>query len=235
MDLNRRHPGPELIDDPLVSPDLLREAMDQLHQINRWLRCYQVSVEGVASLLPPGARQLSVLDVGCGTGESLRAIAAWCRGRGIEFRGTGIELSEETAAQARLACRDLPNLEFRAADLFSLEPEDGAEIVHASQVLHHFPGDAAARALEQMYRLAGRGVVVNDLHRHPVAWHGIRLLTAIGSRNPLIRHDAPLSIARGFSAEELRRLARGAGAEEIRLAWRFPFRWLLVAQRSPIG
>ena len=82
--------------------------------------------------------------------------------------------------------------------------------------------------LREMRRVSRRGVVVNDLHRHPLAWVAIRTLTRLCSRSGLIRHDAPLSVRRGFRRAELTSLARAAGVP-CEVQWRWAFRWVLTA------
>tara|TARA_B110000196_G_C20704665_1_gene456868 strand:- start:137 stop:295 length:159 start_codon:yes stop_codon:yes gene_type:complete len=44
----------------------------------------------------------------------------------------------------------------------------------------------------------------------------------------MVRHDAPLSVARGFRRQELMELAEAAGFQWTKLIWVWPFRWLAV-------
>jgi hypothetical protein len=83
-----------------------------------------------------------------------------------------------------------------------------------------------------MYERSELGVVVNDLHRHPLAWAGIHVITRVLSGNPMLRNDAPLSVLRAFRRHELLELAREAGLPEARVSWRPMFRWQMVAERD---
>ena len=50
---------------------------------------------------------------------------------------------------------------------------------------------------------AKHGFFINDLHRHPLAYHSIRILTSLFSKSYLVKNDAPLSVLRGFKKKEL--------------------------------
>lgn len=220
----------ELMDDPALDPGELAETLAQLAVINERLGGHAATLAGLARLVPPGPRELDVLDVGCGGGDTARAVVEWARRRGQAARVRGIDLSSETVACARRACAGTPGLEFAAADLFDL-PARRYDVVHAALVLHHLPDETAARSLARMFELSRLGIVINDLHRHPAAYHAIKAVTAVASRNRLIRHDAPLSVLRAFRRRELEDLARRAGLGGVEISWRWAFRWVLTARK----
>jgi hypothetical protein len=80
-------------------------------------------------------------------------------------------------------------------------------------------------------RQARLGIVINDLHRHPIAYHSIKILTRLFAKSPLIRHDAPLSVARGFSREELDKIMQKAGITSYTISWRWAWRWLVIIRK----
>ena len=65
--------------------------------------------------------------------------------------------------------------------------------------------------LGEMRRVARRGVVVNDLVRGWLGYAGAWLLSRAVTRNPLTRHDAPLSARRAYTRAEMVALAARAG------------------------
>jgi len=230
-DFKIRSRQPELMDAPDVDPAQLDHAMHHLEVINRLLNGYGPSIAGIRKLVGD-SKTFSLLDVGCGSGDTLRHIAVWARHHGIACRLEGIELSARSAERAAEACSKYPEIAIRQQDLFALPvDETGYDIVHSALVLHHFSEDMdAVRALRQMGHLARRGVIVNDLHRHPLAWHSIRLLTRIFSRSPILRNDAPLSVARAFTRIELMEFSCKAGLGDVKINWHWAFRWLLIAR-----
>jgi hypothetical protein len=78
------------------------------------------------------------------------------------------------------------------------------------------------------------GVIINDLHRHPLAWAFIWAATRLLSRNRLIRHDAPLSVWRGFRPADFERLKKTPGLAGLRYAWRPFFRYLVIIPKKKV-
>src|SRR5207245_2887314 len=85
------------------------------------------------------------------------------------------------------------------------------DVAHASLVLHHLEPEAAVALLREMRRVAGRGVILNDLARGRLAWLGAWLLAHLATRNAFTRHDAPLSVRRAYTRAEARELFERAG------------------------
>lgn len=231
-DFRRRSFDAEIMDDPTVGDAEMRATLLELERINRRLGGYSASLRGLDRLARADpSRRLRILDVGTGGGDVARAMCSWGRRRAIDVEVHAIDLLESCIEFARERRRAGDAIDFEVRDVFALPVRCEYDIVHASLVLHHFDDETAARALGRFGALARVGVVINDLERHPVAYHSIRALTAAFSRSRLIRHDAPLSVLRGFRREELATLARRGGLERMEIRWRWAFRWLLVARR----
>ncbi len=221
----------ELTDAPGIDEDELRRTLDELEVINRLLGGYPASLRGIESLIPAGAREISVLDVGTGGGDLPRRLPRWAARRGLRIRVHGIDLSPLTIDYARAAAEAGDagaGLDFSVRDLFDLPDDEQYDVVHAALFLHHCDGEAAGAALRKMHALARWGVVINDLHRHPLAYHSIRWLTRLLSSSRLIRNDAPLSVLRAFRREDLLRIVAEQGLPAPDLRWRWPFRWQMV-------
>lgn len=233
--LHARAPGPELMDDmKAIGGEELVQTLRELRVINRRLGGHRTTLRGLDDLthrlgVRPG-RRLSVLDVGGGSGDAARAISRWGARRGFDVRVTVADVHPETVREARRHLRGVPSVDVVQADLFELD-EDAFDVVHAALFLHHFDGDEAIRALAAMRRVARLGVVVNDLHRHPVPWALIRWITGVVSRNRLIRADAPHSVARAFRSEDWRRLGPAAG---LSLTWRRSWAWRWAVAGVPV-
>jgi SAM-dependent methyltransferase len=216
-----------------IGGDELRETLRELRVINRRLGGYVTSWRALDDLalraqLERG-RKLAVLDVGGGSGDAAPAILRWAQRRGFDVRVTVVDIHPDTVEEARRRLGTVEGVDVRLADLFEIAPRS-FDIVHAALFLHHFDGDEAARAMTAMGRIARVGVVVNDLHRHPVPWTLIRWITGIASRNRLIRADAPHSVARAFIEQDWRALATSAGLD---LEWRRVWAWRWAVSGLP--
>ena len=97
-----------------------------------------------------------------------------------------------------------------------------ADLVFCSLALHHFSEEDALAVLREMARVGRIGAACVDLVRSRLAALGIWLLTTFIVRDPMIRHDARLSIRRAFTTEEMKTLAQRAGwpsLKQIRFFW----------------
>jgi SAM-dependent methyltransferase len=230
-DLQARSDRPELMDDPANDGSELLFALRELRVINWLLQAARPTVEGVGRLWHSAGRpaHLSVLDVGAGSGDGCRALLRWAEEQRVEIDITLLDLHPDTCAEAERLFRGERRVRVRQGDLFELEP-GSVDVITAALVMHHFPEQVLGRALQSLARSARLGVVVNDLERSRLAWIGIRFGTLLLSRNRMIRHDAPLSVARGFRVGELQQLQRLSGLERLVFHRRLLWRWLVVIE-----
>ncbi|MBD3922118.1 methyltransferase domain-containing protein [Paenibacillus sp. PR3] len=228
-DLQLRHRAlrPELMDDHGTGGDSLREAHRHLQRLNQIFGAAGPVLYAVRQLWQEAGRprQLSVLDIGCGAGDINRSLLRWAEQEGIELLLTLGDLTEEACAEARALYQDEPRVTVRQLDLFKLQPGE-ADIVAASQLLHHFDEEQVVEAVEAMVRGSRIGCAIGDIHRHPIAWAAVWLVTRTVSRNRYIRHDGPLSVAKGFRAADWRRVReRLADGGQLAYSWRPLFRY----------
>jgi ubiquinone/menaquinone biosynthesis C-methylase UbiE len=158
----------------------------------------------------------TVLDVGCGTGATLRAIVA----AHPEVRAWGIDLSPEMIA---VACRRLgETARLHVADAEHLPlPDAAVDLVVCVDSLHHYPEPGAS--LAEMHRVTrpGGGLVIGEWRLAP-PWRQLmnRLLPRM-----------PEGDVRIYSGGELTDLAEAAGYSVERCAPAGVRGQLLVARR----
>lgn len=224
----------ELMDDLTIQGSELHETLDGLERINRVFRGYEPSIGGIAALIAahPYQREFSVLDVGTGSADTPRVLSRWAKLKNVQLKIHGIDLTPTTIKHARMRSLNYPNIHIEQRDLFLIEPHLQFDIVHAALMLHHLNDDDAIRALRKMYKLSLLGVVINDLHRHPLNFAGSRMFLPMLSKSRLIRHDGPLSVLRAFTRRELISLIKRADLPTPHIRWRSPFRWQVVIPRE---
>src|SRR5579864_1044352 len=85
----------------------------------------------------PRGAPFTLLDVGYGQGDMLRAIWRWARRRGLEPRLSGIDLSPWSATAARATTDPAWHVDFRVGDVFEHTPPEPIDFVVSSLVAHH--------------------------------------------------------------------------------------------------
>jgi ubiquinone/menaquinone biosynthesis C-methylase UbiE len=215
---------PELLDGPLADAADLAGNLRDLGRVNRLLGGVGLS-ERALEALAPGTERVAMLDVGTGAADIPVAMMASWRRRGRRLEVTAVEDRREVldaAIAIRPALAALDGLRLEVADGRRLPYPDGAfDVAHASMVLHHLEPPDAVALLGEMRRVASRGVVVNDLARSRLAWLGAWLLTRIATRNRFTRNDAPLSVRRAYTVDEVRWLLLEARLRPIHEAHGF--------------
>jgi 2-polyprenyl-3-methyl-5-hydroxy-6-metoxy-1,4-benzoquinol methylase len=156
--------------------------------------------------IPPGAR---VLDLGCGTGTLLNAVAP--------ARGVGVDLSPE---MVRLAHDRFPHLDFRAGDAQLLGQGETFDYVLLVDVLEHLSNPRAVlEAARHACRVDGRVIVLtaNPLWR-PI----LHMAEALHLKMPEGDH-------RWLRPAEIRQALRDAGLAILR-----EDRRVLIPKRIPL-
>lgn len=213
----------EQMDDPALDPEVYATVLADLSRINRLTLAARPTLGFLARAVPP-ARVFTLLDVGFGHGDMLRTIARWAARRGIAARLTGVDLNSKSLAAARAATPADLGIEYRIGDYRDLAgPFD---FIVSSLVAHHMSEGELCAFLSHMEAHARRGWLVNDLHRHRLAYTGYPILARLAGVHRIVREDGTLSIARSFRANEWRALLERAGVPDgaARVVRRFPFR-----------
>ncbi len=237
--MRRATTAEELLDGPLEDPDALAGNLRDLSRVNRWLGGIDISWKAVRSLVRTTASP-AILDVGTGAADIPVALIERARAAGQVWRFTAVDSRPEVLAAAADVDRRLwatPGLQLQVGDGRSLPFDDGAfDVAHTSLVIHHLPPDEAVRVLVELRRLARHGVVVNDLVRGRLAWLGAWALAHGATGNRFTRHDAPLSVARAYSRDELVDLLGEAGlGVTARFGAPFGHRWAVAARPTGPG
>jgi SAM-dependent methyltransferase len=173
------------------------------------------------------ADRVRLLDIGCGRADIARALIRWARSRGLDLRVVGVDLDPEVIEQATAATVSFPEIALVRGDARHLPFARGSfDYVVSSLLLHYLSAGEAPGVLRAWAALASRAVVVSDRERHWFPGVAITVLGGIRRRRSLF--GASSSGHRGFTTEEMVRLAARAGFATAHVERYFPFRLALV-------
>jgi 2-polyprenyl-3-methyl-5-hydroxy-6-metoxy-1,4-benzoquinol methylase len=229
MLFNRRSETTELLDGDDIKTEDLFINLGELHVINKRLGGYRASANGLRDILQkrPGIR--TVCDVGSGGGDFIRYMDRSVRKHPRLFF-YGIDHKKDCIGYAEVNLADTPNKLLVCDDYRNLDPGflKRVDVIHCSLFLHHLNDKEIVDFLVTC-RQNNCILLCNDLHRHELAYFGIRLLTRLFSRSKLVRNDAPVSVKRGFKKRELESYLIAAGFQNYTVKWTWAFRYILVA------
>ena len=218
--LRARAIAAEQMDDPALAPAIYDAVLADLGRVNRWTLAARPTLDFVARATR-GLDRFRLIDVGSGEGGMLRRIATWAKQHGKTAELVGIDLNPKSASVALAATPADLRIEWRTGDYRDQGPFD---LVVSSLVAHHMDEDELRTFLRWMDASALRGWLVNDLHRHSLAYLGYPLLARLLGVHRIVREDGQLSIARAFRPAEWRSLLADARIHDARVVRRFPFR-----------
>lgn len=229
-DFSKRSTAFEIMDDLNASGPVIDQTLKELEFINKWLGGNTVTLNGLHKILAGyPSRSLTIADLGCGGGDMLMLIDKQLKHRPLQASLVGIDANPNIVAYAVKNTANHPRITFKNLDIFSSDFQaERFDIVFATLFLHHFTREQLIEIFIQLKSIARHGIVVNDLHRHPLAFYSIKMLTKYFSKSAMVINDAPLSVLRGFTRTELKEILHAAGLRSYTLQWKWAFRWQLV-------
>ena len=232
--LSQRRRQPEWMDQPAADADQLRRSLSFIRRINSWLgytRSTLWHLERFSRAWKPGER-IDIIDLATGSADIPRAILQWAHQKGFDVHLVAVDRHAVTAQAAELGPVNA-RLRIVQADVFDLPfPPASFDYALTAMFLHHLDDVQAVAVMKTMNSLARRGVIVADLLRHYRAYAWISLFTALA--NPMVRHDARVSVAQSFRKEEVLKIRSAAGLDFARYYRHFGHRFVLAGEKRPI-
>ena len=211
--------------------------MQELDFINTWLGGHDITIKGFRTLAG-NQKKISVCEIGCGGGDNLKAIYRWAQKKGMALEIIGIDIKSACIDFAKENCAGIPNASWICADYKTAHLPVKPDIVFSSLFCHHFDDDGVIHIFQWMNQNSNLGFFINDLQRHPLAYHSIRILSSIFSRSYMVKNDAPLSVLRGFSKSELNTMIKDSLTDiktvSYSINWQWAFRWLLIGTKLKV-
>lgn len=228
-DLSKRSYQKELLDGDDIPFQDIKQNMHELDVINTWLGGHQITLKGFQQFISrvSHGQTLHICEIGCGGGDNLRVIQQYCKKKSFNIKLIGVDINPHCIAYAHSRIEN-QGIEFICSDYVTASFTQKPDIIFSSLFCHHFKHDELQQQFLWMKDNSTLGFFVNDLHRHPLAYHSIKLIIRVFSKSYLVKNDAPLSVARGFKKEELIQLCDCSSINNYQLKWKWAFRWLLI-------
>lgn len=229
-DFSQRSETIEIMDNLNCSGPIVDQTLRELEFINKWLGGNSVTLNGLDKILSSCSQhELKIADLGCGGGDMLMMMNNRLKEKNINAVLTGIDANPNIIEYAKKNTASHVEMNFKAMDVLSAEfKRESFDVVFATLFFHHFTNNQLIELFTHLNRTTRCGIVINDLHRHPLAYYSIKFLTSTFSKSPMVVNDAPLSVHRGFTRAELEEILRAARITSYSLKWKWAFRWQLI-------
>lgn len=194
------------MDDLSIRDERITRALDELKVINTFLFGYAASYYGLKKMFKGfGKQHPYILDVGSGGGSFPKKFNRFTI-TSLDINPAACSYAYQLKGVEHIVCGDAFRLPF-ADEVF--------DAVHCSLFMHHFTEEQITALVREFMRVSRRGVVINDPLRSYLSLWGITLLTRIFSRSDMVKHDAPLSVKRSLTKQELRLLLKSDGYQDV--------------------
>lgn len=206
----------ELLDTDAGTPAEVRGSLRDLRFFNSWFGGVPTTaalVEKVAR--QSGLRAFSLLEVAAGSGYVAGRTHEVLRRRGVQLSPTLLDRSpSHLIGQLPAVAGDARALPF---------PDASFDLVGSNLFVHHLEPEEVTRFVREALRVCRTAVLINDLIRHPLhlflVYAGFPLY-----RSRITRNDAPASVRRAYTMEEMRSLLGGSGAARLDFSRHYLFR-----------
>ena len=221
----------EIMDDFSLEGEELRDALDKIASINQFLGGNKLTLQGVKKLIHT-KDEITIVDVGCGNGDMLRALADFGTKNNYNFKLIGIDANAFTIDYAIKLSKEYPNISYKCEDVFS-EPfsQLNYDIVLCTLTLHHFKNNQIDYLLQLFQKQARIGIVINDLHRNIIAYRAFQLICFFFRLNRMSREDGLISILRGFKKQELINFSERNQFKNYTIHWKWAFRYQWIIKK----
>lgn len=197
----------ELLDSDNGTPREVADSFADLRMFNR-------SFGGVSTMTAllrevaaaRGLKEIHWLDVAGGTGEVVTQASERLRRSGLIVRPLVMDRAvSHLNGDQQNVCGDALKLPFR---------ESSFDVVGSSLFVHHLEPDEVVAFAREALRVARHAFAFHDLIRHPMHL-ALALVGRPIYRSRITRHDAPASVRRAYTVDEICRILADAGLANV--------------------
>lgn len=234
-DFSQRSSEIEIMDDLSCAGQVLDQTLLELEIINKWLGGNRITIDAIAEMIESDTKvkEVTIVDLGCGGGDMLRIIDAWAKKKKLKMKLIGVDANPYAISFAKKNLNEYPHIQFQTMDIFSKDFQTlKFDIVVGTLFYHHFTNDQLIYFFKRLKDNVKIGFIINDIHRHWLAYYSIKLLTRAFSKSAMVKYDAPVSVLRAFKKNELIQILKSANITTFTVNWQWAFRWKVIAKMN---
>jgi len=208
---------------------ILDDSLNNLSFINKFLGNTSVTLEAVKKILNKDVDKIfNIVDLGCGGGDNLRAIAQWCFDNNRAVKLTGIDGNPHILMYAEQQESNL-NIKYKQVDVldaqFEMEPCD---ILISSHFIYRFTDDELVNFINKAAKKVSNAIIFSELQRNIIPYYAFRIFGRLITFNDMTVQDGQKAITSSFKKEELLNVLKQLNVKSYQLKWKWVFRYLVI-------
>src|SRR5690606_17671813 len=151
LNFSKRSDEIELMDDLACKGTVVHQTLHELDVINKWLGGNAVTLSGVKKLIGdiPPQKEISIVDLGCGSGDVLRKLSIWGRENGRQLKLSGIDANPHIINYARDHTNKHDNITYLTENILNADfSARSYDVMIATLFFHHFSSAQLSRFLQ---------------------------------------------------------------------------------------
>lgn len=212
---------PELLDDDQGTGSEVAASLRDLRHINTWFGGTRTTIDSLREVAAENnGAPLSLLEVGSGAGDVPLAVK-----RALSKTGRELCVTLLDRMSSHLPGNGVPSV---SGDALHLPfRNDAFDVVSSTLFAHHLEPDTLRLFASESLRVCRRAVLINDLIRSRLhlwlVYAGLPLF-----RSRITWHDAPASVRRAYTRDEMRTLLEGLPARKITISSHYLYRMAVL-------
>ena len=228
--LKHRSLEAEQLDNLQVAGSELRRTLMELKRINRLVGNTAAICKAVLRIARQEDRKtLRIVDLGCGGGDILLAVAKTLEYAGIKADLIGFEGNPNSVQFANEAAAGRTDIQFQHADI--LAPDflcPPCDLVISSHFLYHLDDESLIQFFHRQQPRVRTAWILGELQRSMFAHILFRLVSPLLNLSHLSRKDGLLAIQRAFRREELVHIFQQCPFSHYSIKWIWSFRYVIT-------
>ncbi len=192
----------EQLDNLSLQGEPLHKALKSLGWINKWFGNHRSTIKAILNVYKE-QKPLKIIDLGCGGGDLILAIAKVLRKKKVNFSIIGIDGNNSSLKYAGEKCAGFEEITFQQADIlhpsFTSAPCD---VLITSHFIYHFPEPELIGFINNKLTNVSTAFICSELERSRLALFLFKLTGFLLPVSKLAKQDGELAIKRSFTKKE---------------------------------
>ena len=225
---NKRSHKKEELDNLKLQGSQLENALTGLSKINRWFGNSKQTLKEVQDHCNKNDVK-TIVDLACGGGDNLIAIAQWCKSQNQSLTLIGIDGNQNSLDYA--STKSNSDIKFIRADILTKDFEiPECDLLISSHFVYHFSDAEFIVFLKKAHKKVKKAIILSELQRS----HMARILFfPLGLFfGKIVLSDGLKAIERSFTKKELQALIKASGFVRYSIVIKPFFRLLAVIETN---
>lgn len=232
----KRHHQEEIMDDLQLWNEEVKNTLINLDRINNLFGGTKLFISSCLNIIYKKSyayvSSWNILDIGCGSGDSLNKLAQRLEKNNINYLLKGVDANRAIAQYATSITKANKNIKIVAANIFDdIDLFKNIDIVHGSLFFHHLTDEEILLTLKRIEASDVKAIIINDLHRNRIAFSLFKIIAPFLNLTSMAKKDGAISIKRGFTKKDFDNISLEMKNWNYSIKWKWAFRYQVILWR----